>query len=517
MRRRCIPFPFPAMPALVLGLSFISFKPLEILAKTPKDTLVIGWEQVPRTFDPRYAVDAESQYLEDLMHCALIGYQPDGTMIGELAKTWKWVNDKTLELELNTSARFGDGSLVTADDVKATYDFFLKKDPKQVSPRAGAFKFIKEITASKNKVTFHLTQADATFVTNLIVGILPTKLAQSEMFESNTKIQGCGPFTLESVSLAGLKLKANQSFSLGEKAKTPFIEIKVIKDENTRLSKLRNGELDICQNNISLNSIETVKNNYKTLKVITLPALKTSYIGFNFQDNILKNIKVRQAISLAVNRQDIIQYLLKGMATPANTMLPPNNSFYNNSLPSSAYDPEKAKKLLDEAGYPLAKGQRFSLSYKTTNNETRIGIARTIASDLAKVGIKVHVQPLEWGRFKEDIEKGHVQLWGLNWIGFKDPDIYRYAFATESFAPHGGNRGRFSHPELDTLLEHARLSTDEEIRKKDYFKIQELIYEQAPYAFLFHEDNYAVIQDNIENFQLYVDGRYSSLKETYKK
>jgi peptide/nickel transport system substrate-binding protein len=104
------------------------------------------------------------------------------------------------------------------------------------------------------------------------------------------------------------------------------------------------------------------------------------------------------------------------------------------------------------------------------------------------------VEPLEWGRFKADVEAGRVQMWSLSWVGFKDPDIYRYAFATENFPPAGGNRGWYSNPELDKLLSEARAVTDFAKRRELYNKVQEIVAKELPYVFLWHEEIFAVVK-----------------------
>jgi ABC-type transport system substrate-binding protein len=180
-------------------------------------------------------------------------------------------------------------------------------------------------------------------------------------------------------------------------------------------------------------------------------------------------------------------------------------------------DIEKAKKILDGAGFPQKDKYRFKISYKTTTDSTRINIARAIASQLKKIGIKVIIEPMEWGRFKQDVENGRVQMWSLSWIGFKDPDIFRYAFASESFPPNGGNRGRYHNKALDKLVGKGILTQAFSERKKIYDQVQQIINDELPYIFLWHEKNFAVVQKSIQGFELYQDGRLFSLIKTSKQ
>lgn len=481
------------------------------LAKDSKPSLAIAWESQVRTFDPRMAVDANSQYLEDLMHCSLIGFDSSGAPIPILASSEpKWKSDRSLLITLRDDVRFSDGSKVQAADVVATYQSMLND---RSLARSIAFRGVKEIRAlEKNQIKLNLREPDATFITNLVVGILPAKVVKDPKADIQQS-PGCGPFVLESSNVNEINLKPNPHYSLGPKPKISQLSIKIVRSENTRFAKLRAGEIDIAQNNINRDLIEDVGRRYPNLRVITQPALKTTYIGFNMKDPIAGNPQVRQAISHAIDRPSIIKLLLAGLAVPANSLLPPDSQFYNQELENPTYDPKKAEKILDEAGFKRDGRFRFRISYKTTVDATRINIARAIASQLRRIGIEVVVEPMEWGRFKQDVEAGRVQMWGLTWVGFKDPDIFRHAFATEAFPPNGGNRGQYSNPELDKLLQQGRLTVDFDKRQKIYQEAQELIARDLPYIFLWHEQNFAVMNKKIKGFQLYADGRLSSLSQ----
>jgi len=478
----------------------------------------IAWEAPPRTIDPRFNVDADSQYLENLIHCSIASFDKNGQTIGDLAEGWTWNDPTTLVVRLKQGAKFSDGSAVTAADVAATYAFFKKESLKTPSPRAGAFSTVASVTADKGQVVFKLTQPDATFVTNLVIGILPERLAGGDIISEHPKMVGCGPFTLSSVTVNHLELRRNEHYGLGNPAKSDRIEIKIVRDETTRFAKLRKGEIDIVQNILSRDVLETLAKTSPNLRIERRPGLNTTYLGFNMKDPTLANPKVRQAISRAINREAIIKYALKGLAQPATTMLPPSDPFFNKNIPTAAFDPKAAEKILDDAGLVRAPGgkPRFSLSYKTTNNMTRVAIAKAIAADLRKIGIDVVVEPLEWGRFKADVEAGRDQMWRLSWVGFKDPDIYRYAFATENFPPAGGNRGWYSNPELDKLLSESRAVTDVAKRRDLYNKVQEIVANELPYVFLWHEEIFAVVNKNVNDFEIYADGRFASLQQTWK-
>ena len=484
------------------------------------DEVSLAWETSPRTIDPRYANDANSQYLADLVHCSLISFDRDGNLKMQAARTSTWLNSKTLAIQLQENIRFSDGSLVTPEDIVATYNFF-KRPPTSATPSAlaNAFKKMKSVRASgPGQVIFELEEPDASFIDNLMIGILPKRLAERKMIEKDEGMVGCGPFTLSKIEINNYVLTRNNHFSLGPKAKITRIAIKIVHDDTTRFAKLVKGELDLVQNGIGRDKLKTIQTQYPQLKIVERPGLNVTYIGFNFRDKTLAHKDVRQAIAMALNRPEIIKYLLQDTAEPAASFLTQGNPYRNNTLPTVPFDIAKAKTLLDGAGFPQpdTNQPRLSLSLKTTADNTRVSIAQGIAGQLRKVGIKVEVQALEWGKFKSDVEKGQVQMWLMNWVGFKDPDIFRYAFATESFPPNGGNRGWYSNPQLDALLGSARTFTDIAKRKPLYDQAQTIIASDLPYVFLWHDKNFAVLNKALKNFELYADGRLSSLAEVTK-
>jgi len=502
--------------SMVLIFLLIPLHGNSLIADEPaQGTLAIAWESQVRTFDPRMAVDANSQYLEDLLHCSLINFNSKGESAPMLATGLpQWNTDKKLTVTIRDDIRFSDGSLVRAEDVVATYRSLLEN---QKFPRSMAFRDIETIELlKKNQIQFTLKHADATFVSNLVIGILPEKLLKQDDADIS-KSPGCGPFVLSNRDVNEINLAPNPHYGLGPTPKIANLSIKIVRSEQTRFAKLRAGEIDISQNNINRDMIEDVARRYPSLEVVTQPALKTTYIGFNMKDPLTSNQQVRLAIAHAIDRQSIIKLLLAGLATPAKSLLPPDSSFYYQKIESPNYDPKMAEKILDEAGFKKDGRYRFRLSYKTTVDATRINIARAIASQLRKIGIEVVVEPMEWGRFKQDVEAGRVQMWGLTWVGFKDPDIFRHAFSSETIPPNGGNRGQYMNPNLDKLLNLGRITVDQKKRQEIYHDVQKILAKDLPYILLWHEQNFAVINKRVKGFQLYADGRLSSLSQVSLK
>lgn len=502
---------------LMMGCSALSCSGSEH-SRNPKDTIVVGWESEVRSFDPRFSVETNAQYIENLLHCSLIAFSPNGSPVADLADGLpRWLSPTELEVEIKRHGRFSNDTPVTAVDVKATYESFFREA--SLSPRADAFSKLASIELdAPHTLRFVLKEPDASFISNLVVGIIPEKQAKGPRLADAGEVVGCGAFRVQKAEVTNLQLEANPLYSLGNTPKTPKLVFKVIKDQKTLFDKLKKGDVDLVQNGLSFELLQDIGRKHPYLVLAKKPALKTTYLGFNFKDPIAKNLAVRQAIAHAINRDEIIQYVLGGMATPAVSLLSPQDEYLKHGLANPEFDLDTANRLLDDAGFSVRKGEvyRFALNYQTTSDITRINIARAIGVQLKKIGIRLNVVTSNWRRFKDIVDRGEMQVWGLSWIGFKDPDIYRYAFATVNAPPHGANRGRFSNERLDALLEKGRTTTEPMQRKAIYAQVEDIVSKELPYIFLWHEDNFVVHHKDVKNFEIYADGRMSSLTEAHK-
>jgi peptide/nickel transport system substrate-binding protein len=241
------------------------------------------------------------------------------------------------------------------------------------------------------------------------------------------------------------------------------------------------------------------------------------YIGINLTHPILRQRKVRQALAQAIDRDGIIKHLLKDTGTGANGLLSPINWAYDESVRRWSYDPENAKRLLDEAGYPDPDGAgplpRFRLSFKTTNIDLRRRIAEALKEQLQKVGVELEIRSYEWGTFFSDVKKGNFHLYSLAWVGVMDPDIEYQIFHSASVPPNGDNRGRYNNAEIDRLLEQGRITADETARKRIYSRVQEILADDLPYLPLWWWKNVIVKKPTVQGFVPYPDGDLISLKQ----
>jgi peptide/nickel transport system substrate-binding protein len=291
---------------------------------------------------------------------------------------------------------------------------------------------------------------------------------------------------------------------------------KIIPDAVVRVLEFRKGTVDLIQNYFEPDMLPWLeKNSHAAIE--SDQGTNFQYLGMNLEHPILRHRAVREAIACAIDRETIISHLLKGLAVPATGLLSPQHWAYEPNVAPIRYDPERAKRLLDAAGFLDPDGDgplpRFKLSFKTTNVDLRKRIAEAFKEQLARVGIELEVRTFDWGTFYADIKQGHFHLYSLEWIGVVDPDIYYNLFHSTSMPPDGNNRGRYRNAEVDHLLERGRHEMSIEERRRTYSAVQQSLARDLPYIPLWWWRNVVVMQPSVRDFELYPDGKLISLKQ----
>ena len=467
---------------------------------TPLDTLVVAIDAEPSNLDPRFALDAYSQRIDTLLYDALVMIDNNLQIVPHLAQNWKTLNDTTYQFTLRPNLRFPDGSLITADH----FVHVLKQiqDPTFGSPLLSSFKNVANVQAlDPLTLEIRLATPQASFLTDLTL-IKALKEEKDSKGVHDPKLPlGSGPYQLVSKEPNTLKLKRNPNhFKFHPKLEA--LTFKIIKDDNTRVLKLKKGEVDLVQNALSYDSLAKLSQN-PTLSFTKGPGITYAYLGLNLKDPILKNKKVRQAIAYAIHREEIIEHLLENMATPANSILSSLNGYYEPSVQSYPYDPDKVQKLLKEAGVSLP----FTLVFKTSTDIQAVNIARLISDHLKKVGIMVELRTHEWGTFFNDIQTGNFQLFSSRWVGVTDPDILYDVFHSSNFPP-GKNRVFYTNPKVDQWTAEGRITLDVQKRKKIYAQVQKMIAEDVPYVSLWHFNNTAVYSNHLKGFYFHPQANF---------
>ncbi len=479
---------------LLAALIFIS-------ACTQEDNHAIrfGLESAPVTLDPRFSTDATSYRITRLIYRSLVDFDDNFQFIPDLAN-WEMLNPKHYRFTLgNIGRKFHHGERLTADDVKATYDYVLEN--KNASPHRGSIEVIESIAViDEDIIDFILKRPDPLFPGRLVIGILSASLIASD-HPFNRQPIGSGPVELQDWSSDGDLLLKRQSDN-------QLFNFITVKDSTVRILKLLRGELDIIQGDIPREMLSWLEKQDKS-HIEKARGNTFTYMGFNMADPVTSHLPVRQAIAHAINRAEIIEHVMGNTARLAGAMLPPEHWSGNTELSGVAFDPEEAKRLLKLAGFD--ENHPLEIVYKTSNNPFRVRLATIIQYQLKQVGIQVEVRSYDWGTFYGDIKAGRFQMYSLSWVGLKIPDIFRYVFHSTSLPPNGANRGRFKDAIADAMIEAAESKQDLTEQAKLYQDLQAYLHEQLPYIPLWYEDNILVTAKDISGYALASDGNYDGL------
>ncbi|MBX9675613.1 MAG: ABC transporter substrate-binding protein [Methylotenera sp.] len=440
--------------------------------------------QAPLNLDPRYATDASSERVNRLIYQPLVDFD-DASKPAPVLATWVLLSPTRYQFNLVPQrAVFHHKTALTASDVKATYDSILGL---KNSPHTAEFANIKNIKIiNVESLIFELKQSDSHFPSKLIIGILPADLIAKNHDFAHHPI-GSGPLKIVSWNsrLVLQRIRDNQLIRLTE-----------VKDPTVRVLKLQRGEADLIQGDLPPELVKHLQSQPE-IKVKTTAGANFSYLGLNMQDATLQNLKVRQAIAYAIDREAIIRQVMVQQSRVASSILPPEHyTNANNNLASYDYNPEKAKQLLLEAGIKLP----LKLIYKTSTDAQRLRFSTILQAQMAKAGIDLQIKSLDWGTFFADVKQGNFQLFGLTWVGIKTPEIYAKAFGSDFFPPNGFNRGRYADKALDNLL-----------AKEDWPAAMARIQQQLPYIPLWYEGQFAAMGKNIKGYAPKADGNWDDL------
>ncbi len=484
----------------IYGLLLLTFS-LFACGQQTGDILRMGLATAPSNLDPRFATDAASSRIDRLIYRRLVDFDEAGRVRPSIAR-WQVLSPTRYRFTLTDEGRgFHNGEILTAADVKATYDSVL--DPATASPHRAALHMIEHIeVVDRETLDFHLRQPDPLFPAYLVIGILPADgIAAGYAFASHPL--GSGPFRFVSRPGEGiLRLQRQRDGQIFE-----FLEVK---DPSVRILKLLRGEIDLLQNDLPPELIGYLQGR-AGIRIERRPGSNFSYIGFNLEDPAAGRPSVRRAIAHAIDRDAVIRYLMKGMARPAEAVFPPEHWLGTEELARIPYDPELARSLLAEAGY--GRNNPLKLIYKTSSDPFRVRLATVIQYQLSQVGIEVELRSYDWGTFYGDIKEGRFQMYSLAWVGLKTPDTFRHIFHSSSIPPVGANRGRYRDAETDYLIEAAERLPGLEGREELYGRLQQRLLEQLPYIPLWYEEHIAVSRKSVRGYHLAGDGNYDGLNQ----
>jgi peptide/nickel transport system substrate-binding protein len=477
--------------------------------RTPDDTLVLLVESRFNSLDPRYTDTNHDTKLSRIV-------APGLTVIDEkmearllLAESISQVDERTVDVVLRPGLRFSDGTALTAADVVFTYQTTLDPAMKSLNLRGFQERFVSVEALDARRVRMHLVAPVATLLSDLDVGIVSQAAAGAHggRFAGGTVV-GAGPYRIESFHPEDVRLVRNPHWHL---APPPVerIRVRVVPDAGARALMLVGGSADLTQNSIRIDLVGELGQRDR-VTLATGPSSIFTYMMMNNRDPVLRDVRVRRAIAYAIDRERVLRSKLGGRAVLATGLIPPGHWAYNGDVPRYLHDPDRARALLDEAGYPDPDGPggrpRLRLVYKTSSDQLRRALARVWAAQLVEVGIEVEVQSFEMQTFFTDIKRGNFQLASMQTSPINEPDwLYTYFHSSRIPGPddpNAHNRWRYTSARVDQLTALGRRTLDRTARRAAYDEVQEILARELPVIPLWHEHNVAVMNVDVRDFHI---------------
>jgi ABC-type transport system substrate-binding protein len=469
-------------------------------------------ESMPTNLDPRIGTDGPSERIDSLIFDSLVELDAHRIPHGDLAESWETPDPVTYIFHLRRGIRFQDGRTLTSADVKYTFESILNGSV--TTPKLGAIRLVKSIDApDAATVIVHLSEPNGAFLADTCrsgFGVVPSGAGG----DAAVHPVGTGPFRFVSAQMDdNVVLERNPSY-FRTPPKIERVRFRVVPEAVVRALELRKGSADLEMSSLAPDMIPILREQ-PSLEVTEDAGTNYSYIAFNFADPILARLPVRQALAYATNREEIIRYLYRGQAQLADGPLPPSSWAYEPEIARYSYDPQRAEQLLDSAGLPRNPengGMRVKLALKTSTDESTRLLGAVLQEQWRKVGVDLELRSLEPATLAADVARGDFELYTLRWIGANnDPGFYEFAFSSKRFPPLGGNRGHYRNAEVDSLLDQARVETDQEKRRVLFGKVQKIIAEQLPYQSLWFMDNVSVHRKRIGHVEISPTGDYDFL------
>jgi len=480
-------------------------------AQRDLDTVVFLIESSPANLDPRIGTDGQSEHIDELLFDGLVAHDASFRFTPALAERWEQTDPLTLVFHLRPGVRFHDGRALTARDVVWTINSM--RSGAVISPKAASYASVNTVAASDDHtVVFHLKHEDNFLLTNLstgAIGIVPDGSGRNFWLHP----VGTGPFRFVSQQIDQNVVIERNPLSWGAVPKLDRVRFAVVPDAITESLELEKGSGDLAVNSLPMDSLPILAS-CPNLLVEDTDGTQIQYLAFNLRDPLLKDVRVRQAIAFSIDRGLIIQSLMHGHARPALSLLPPQHWAFTGDVARYDFNPARAAALLDAAGYTRhPDGIRFHLAMKTSTDQGTRLLAAVLQQQLAAVGIALDLRSYEFATFYSDVTRGAFQMYSLRWIGGNEqPDIFSYVFSTANFSPKGANRGHYSNPRLDLLLDDAAQSQDAAQRRADYVEAQQILARDLPAINLWYQDSIVVHNRRLTHVIPTPSGSYTFLE-----
>ena len=457
------------------------------------------------TGDPRLMVDTSAARLRELVYDGLVYVKADFVPAPMLAESWENPDEKTWVFHLRKGVKFHNGQELKADDVKYTFDSEL--DPKLNAPGRANYAPIQKVEVVDDyTVKFTLSSAYSPFLAYMGLGIIPKAVAEQAGSDLANKPIGAGPFKFVSWQrAASIVFEAFPDY-WGGRPKLDRIEFKIVPDNSARVVALESGDLDLVISPLSPQDVLRMTNK-AGFTVERIPAAGYTYINLNCTDAILSDVKVRQALAYLVNREQITSTIYKGIGQVAKGPIPPAMWAYSDDLPTYGYNPDKAKSLLDEAGWKAGadgkrskNGQPLKITLRThTEDPDRRQVIEALQAEFTKAGIQADTGVTDFASLLPDLQAQKYQFVVIGWLGLSNPDQAMFRQFTDGGA---ANYGKCVDPDADRLIKQARVTLDQAKAKDLYAQAARIVVQNAYYIFLQYQEVISIHRADMQGFSM---------------
>jgi peptide/nickel transport system substrate-binding protein len=476
------------------------------LAEDYGDAIVVGSIGDARTLVPILASDSASSDIVGMLFNGLVKYDKDINLVGDLARSWE-IEDAglTIIFHLRDNVFWHDGYPLTAADVEFTYMKLI--DPAVKTPYSGDFERVASLEIIDDyTVKVRYKEPFSPGLASWGMAVMPRHVLKNEDLNKTGFSRhpvGCGPYVFKSwKTQEKIELTANKNYFEGSPYISRYI-YRIIPDESTLFLELSTQNVDLTGltplQYLRQTDTAFFKQSYRKFRI---PSFGFTYLGYNLSDARFKDVRVRKALNLAVDKNEIIEVVLLGLGRVCSGPFVPESWAYNKEVAVDGYNPSQARELLRQAGWIDAnndgilekEGVEFSFTIITNQgNEQRLKACQIIQNRLSEIGIKVKIKVLEWSVFlSEYIDKRRFEAVLLGWSLARDPDCFDLFHSSKTKEGEFNFVG-YKNAEVDRLLEEGRRTFDQEKRKQIYHQIHKIIYDEQPYMFLYVPDSLSIL------------------------
>src|SRR5436309_7171073 len=484
------------------------------VAAQPAGTLVVGLVAEPVNLDPPQVTDLNSNRVGRRIVETLVTFPEESTQIVPgLAESWTISKDGLqYTFKLRRGITFHDGTPLNAEAVKFSIE-------RQINPNHPAYKlgkypfanyFFGNVKAVEvvdpSTVEFVLKEPRASFLAILTAGaasiVSPTAVKKLGVDYALRPV-GTGPFRYVAWDRGQRVVLERNAQYWKSPVKVERVIYRPIVEDQARLTELLTGALDLIVGTPP-DFVAQLENNPKVTLLKQVGA-HLWYLGINNQKKPFDDKRVRQALNYAVNKEAIVRDVLKGTGSMSAGPVLPGTWGADAGLKPYPYDPERARKLLADAGYPGGFTTSMWVPESGSGMQSPIAMSTVIQSNLKAVGVTVNLQTMEWGAYLAKLRTKEQDLFALSWMaGNEDPDMVMYPLLHSSqWTPGGPNRALYKNEKYDELLHQARLTTDQKKRAELYREAQRILVDDAPRVFVDHEIHAAAHAKRVQGFKLH--------------